>query len=266
MKRFAGLRVSRVSGTQNTFFIVNVFDPDWTEIYSKWTPSEKSEFAVYLCGGFYDLHTDGLLYLRPEKKFDFAWDFFNADGSHAEMCGNAARCATYLFHEKVASRKTLRFLTGAGEITGEVLSPELVRIEMTAISRSRRMTVLGQEGFYINTGVPHFIIEGAPNSEFARKLRQVPDFGPPGSNITFVQNLTSISVQAVTFERGVEDFTRACGTGAVAAAMYLQDAKGPQNSIEVHMPGGVLMIENARTEKRPFLTGPVQYEFDLELK
>jgi diaminopimelate epimerase len=137
---------------------------------------------------------------------------------------------------------------------------------MTQISPTQRMTVLGTSGLYVNTGVPHFVIEQKPDTELSRRLRKVTDFGPPGANITFVQNLTNTSLEAVTFERGVEDYTQACGTGAVAAAMYLQNQKGPQNSIEVHMPGGVLKIENATAGSRPFLTGPVQIEFDMEIK
>lgn len=266
MSIYKGLRVSRVSGTQNTFLIANVFDPQWAQIYPQWSVEQKAQFANFLCSQFYDFHTDGLLFLRPEKNLDFAWDFYNSDGSHAEMCGNAARCATYFFYEKVSPKKQLHFLTGAGEITGEVLAANSVRIEMTQISPTQSMTVLGNAGLYVNTGVPHFVIETKPDAELSRRLRKVTDFGPPGANITFVQNLTNTSLEAVTFERGVEDFTQACGTGAVAAAMYLQNQKGSQNSIEVHMPGGVLKIENAKVGSRPLLTGPAQIEFDMEIK
>lgn len=264
MKPLSGLTVSRISGAQNTFFIANVFDPAWAKVFSELTTNEKAKLAEFLCESFFGFHTDGLLFVRPEKGYDFAWDFYNSDGSFAEMCGNAARCATWYFHQKVKPQKTLRFLTGAGEISGEVLSNDSVRVEMTQVSETKKMTVLGQEGFYVNTGVPHFVIPQKPDADLSKKLRKVPDFGPAGANITFIQNLKDHFAEAVTFERGVEDFTQACGTGAVAAAMYLQSLNGPRKLIEVQMPGGLLKIENAESFKRPFLTGPVKFEFDLE--
>lgn len=260
-----GLRISRVSGAENTFFVVNTFDPKWSPIFARMTDVDKKNLAAHLCRDFYGFDTDGILFLHPEKAYDFAWDFFNSDGSKAEMCGNAARCATLFFHDKVAGGKNpLRFLTGAGEIVGEVLGPHLVRVQMTQISAAKEMNVLGQPGYFVNTGVPHFVLEQKPDRDLAEKLRKVSDFGPPGANITFVEDLREDFIRAVTFERGVEDWTRACGTGAVAAAMYLQTKKGEKQNIQVQMPGGLLEIQGAKSGQRPFLTGPAQIEFDME--
>jgi diaminopimelate epimerase len=264
MTKTSGLSVSRMSGAQNTFLIANIFDPIWSQKYSSMTKSEKAQLAKRLCEGFFGFHTDGLLFLHPEKEFDFAWDFYNSDGSFAEMCGNAARCATLFFNLKVKPQKKVHFLTGAGEITGEVLDSNQVRVEMTKVSDLKTMQALGQSGLYVNTGVPHFVLNQAADAQLAKKLRQVQDFGPAGANITFVENIKEQSMDAVTFERGVEDFTQACGTGAVAAAMYLQEQKGSKATIEVQMPGGLLKIENAKSGERPLLTGPAQFEFDIE--
>jgi diaminopimelate epimerase len=259
-----GLRISRMSGAENTFFVINAFDSSWAPLFLQMTDSDKRNLAKHLCRDFYGFHTDGILFVRPEKGFDFAWDFFNSDGSKAEMCGNAARCATLFFHSKVQNKQPARFLTGAGEISGEVLPNGQVRIQMTEISDSKMMSVLGKKGYFVNTGVPHFVINQSPDTEIAVALRKVSDFGPPGSNITFVEQLQDDSIQAVTYERGVEDYTRACGTGAVAAAMYLQSVKGPRETVKVQMPGGLLIIHGAQSGKRPFLTGPTQFDFDLE--
>ena len=257
------LTVSRMSGAQNTFFVINAFDPHWANALANMQNSDKAKLAKFLCEDFFGFQTDGLLFVRPEKNFDFAWDFFNSDGSFAEMCGNAARCVTLFYYLKVTQQGELRFLTGAGEISGEVLSADKVRVQMTAISDSRTMDVSGFHGYYVNTGVPHFVLEKAPDARLAKQLRQVKDFGPAGANITFIQNLRDGFAEAVTFERGVENFTQACGTGAVAAAMYLQEKMGQRESIEIQMPGGLLQIEGAKKGQRPFLTGPVRYEFDL---
>lgn len=264
MSPFKGLRVTRMSGAQNTFFVANVFDSSWAKVYSSLDENLKARIASHLCKSFFGFHTDGLLFLRPEKGFDFAWDFYNSDGSHAEMCGNAARCATLFFHEKVKAQKEHQFLTGAGKITGQVLGPEQVKVEMTKISETKQMSVLGKSGFYVNTGVPHFILAQAPDADLAKRLRKVGDFGPAGANITFVENISEQSLSAVTFERGVENYTQACGTGAVAAAMYLQSLNGQKPLVSVTMPGGTLEIENAETGRQPYLIGPAKIEFDLD--
>lgn len=258
-------RFTRASGAGNTFFIANVFDKNWSENFSKLSDQDKANFARQVCEGDSKLKTDGLLFVRPEPGFDFAWDFYNSDGSRAEMCGNAARCATLFFYDRVKKKSPLRFKTIAGEIVGEVLSSGLIRVQMTKVHDIKKMTVLGKPGFFVNSGVPHFVIEEKPDADLARRLRKVNDFGPPGANITFVTKKSSTAVDAVTFERGVEDFTQACGTGAVAATMWLQDSEGEMSTAKVRMPGGELTVENAKAGSRPLLSGPTQLEFELNL-
>lgn len=252
------LRFIRMSGTQNTFWFADTFNATGLTI------SDKKSIARRMCAGYFGLKTDGLIFLRKAKGFDFGWDFYNSDGSDAEMCGNAARCATKFFHEKVKAKKKIVFETTAGKIEGEVLKGDKVKVLMTKISEPKVMNVLGIKGFYVNTGVPHFVIPMNPNASLARKLRQVTDFGKAGANITFVEDIKARSLKAVTFERGVEDFTQACGTGAVAAAMFLQHEMGKQNKISVHMPGGDLTIENAIAGKQPNLIGEVKFEMSVE--
>ncbi len=257
------LRVTRVSGAQNTFFIADAINGDWKSIYPRLSVEEKRKIAIHLCQ--LDPKTDGFLFLIPRSELDFAWDFFNSDGSFAEMCGNAARCATMFFHQRIKHQENIRFFTGAGDIGAEVLNDETIKVEMSPTSPVKRMTVLNCEGLWVDTGVPHFVIERSPDAFLAKQFRKVSDFGPQGSNITFVQNLGSQSLEAVTFERGVEDFTRACGTGAVAAAVYFQDKKGYKETVTVRMPGGELVVQSIHTGKRPYLTGNVEIEFDLQL-
>ena len=254
---------SRISGTQNTFFIATAQSGPWTKIYPQLSVSQKQILTKKLCQSFHGFKTDGLLFLHDYEGYDFAWDFFNSDGSFAEMCGNAARCASFYYHQKMKPQKHIRFFTGAGDISAEILDNNIVQVEMSSISLPKPMTVLGYSGLFLDTGVPHFVIETMPNEDLAKKLRQVNDFGSSGANITFVEKLESDSIQAVTFERGVEDYTMACGTGAVAAAMYYQSKKNSCENIVVRMPGGNLNVKNAKTGQRPLLIGPVLAEFDI---
>ncbi len=255
--------ISRMSGAKNTFFVVNSFDPQWSSEFKNMADSDKREMAKHLCQSFFGFYTDGILFIKPEMNFDFSWDFYNSDGSTAEMCGNAARCAALFFYSRVEVKKNLKFLTSAGTIVAEVLSNQLVRIQMTEILSTREQTVSGHKGIFVNTGVPHFVLEMSPSRDLAKALRKVSDFGAAGANITFVEQAKEAHIKAVSFERGVEDFTEACGTGAVAAAVYLQKKLGKQKFVQVEMPGGNLQVENLIENQRPFLTGQAQLEFDL---
>ena len=258
-------RFTRASGAGNTFFIANIFDSQWKQKFSSLSDIDKASLAKTLCEGFDGFKTDGLLFLRPEPGFDFAWDFFNSDGSKAEMCGNAARCASLFFFENIKAQRSFRFKTLAGEISGEITLDGNVRVQMTQVHGLRTMKVLEKNGTFVNSGVPHFVIAEAPNAELAKRLRKVSDFGPPGANITFVEMKNRLLVKAVTFERGVEDFTMACGTGAVAAAMWLQQQNGTLPSVNVEMPGGTLTVDQAVEGQRPVLSGPTKLEFEMTL-
>ena len=119
------------------------------------------------------------------------------------------------------------------------------------------------KGFFVNTGVPHFVLQKTPDEELARELRQSTAFGSAGANITFAEFDSGDFIQAVTFERGVENFTLACGTGAVAAAKYHHFLYPSVTTQAVEMPGGILQVE--WTHERPQLTGPAEFHFDLQL-
>ena len=108
------LTFTRMSGAKNTFFIVDCTGDENLGAWHKLSLSEKENMAQKLCLGFDDNHTDGLIFLvpnqKPDEKTDFAWQFFNADGSHADMCGNAARCVTLFAGNKmVLPKKQMTF-------------------------------------------------------------------------------------------------------------------------------------------------------------
>jgi diaminopimelate epimerase len=255
--------LSRCSGTNNTFLIADSINSNWKNTYPFLSKEQKEKIAKNLCSSFHGFKTDGLLFLYNFEKYDFAWDFFNSDGSFAEMCGNAARCASWYFYKRIDQKKIISFFSGAGDINAEILEEEMVKIEMPKISPIQSMSVLGKPGIFIDTGVPHFVLEMAPERKLAQQLRTVDAFGKTGSNITFVENVKSESVSAVTFERGVEDYTEACGTGAVAAAAFCEYKIKKLSKVAVKMPGGTLYVDGAKSNQRPFLSGSAKIEFDL---
>jgi diaminopimelate epimerase len=245
-----------MEGAGNSFAILDLIKAPEAE---KPSPEDRRQLATQL-ETFFGQRLDGLIFLEYDEKYDFAWDFYNNDGSSAEMCGNAARCVSKYFLEK-RQQKIVKFRTKAGVISGALAEKE-VAVTMTDPKNAKSMTLLLSdgiqiEGYFIDTGVPHFVITGNLDRDLAKKVRSHSSFGKAGTNVTFITKENpenSISVQ--TFERGVEDFTQACGTGAVAAAFTVFLKNPNLKRCHVLMPGGQLIVTHAHP---PLLIGPANY-------
>ena len=202
--------------------------------------------------------------------------FFNADGSLGERCGNGARClARYGVERGLApDPEHIRIRTTAGPVLGRRISRALYQIRLNdpSVIERREVPLDGKRipCTYVelgNPGIPHAITEVPAEALAAadtlrplgRALRHSPAF-PKGANITFLCFDGPDSVRALTFERGVEDFTLACGTGcgAAAASLFL-DGRLTGTSLTVHMPGGTLSISlrpEGGSVRDLLLTGP----------
>jgi diaminopimelate epimerase len=255
------LKLTRMAGAGNTFFIVSS---------EEGTREERAAFVREVCNDYIGFSTDGFLFLQAHAGSDALWDFYNADGSHAEMCGNAARCAALFYHDKIKAQERICFQTTAGRIEAHIVDAKqgLVRVKMPVIKTDHggkevKVGTRKVRGYFVNTGVPHFVIQSAPDEELARALRKSEEFGSQGANITFVEFDETDFIQAVTFERGVEGFTLACGTGAVAAARFHHECEPNLTTQTVEMPGGLLQV--SWEGEQAHLTGPAEFHFDLQL-
>jgi diaminopimelate epimerase len=154
--------------------------------------------------------------------------YFNADGQRAELCLNATRCAVQLAAHLGWSGQELEIETDAGSIRGRALGEQAVALELTrpAVPRSRdlehdRRTVAG---WYVEVGVPHFVLtwprslDSAPLTTLGPALRHHETWGAAGANVNFVRFVDRHRLEIRTFERGVEGETLACGSGVMAAA------------------------------------------------
>ncbi len=262
----------RYSAAKNTFFVGNLFLPAMKQFDEQLDKKNKIELVKYLCGGIFDQKSDGVFFIKPNANLDFEWEFFNSDGSFAEMCGNAARCASLAFF-KYKNQTEASFITGAGEISSQIILNKNLKIEdsitvfqskvkMTQINEARELIVEGYSGLFLNTGVPHFVVDVSPDLNLGKILRMSKQFAPSGTNITFVKDRSDF-IEAVTFERGVEGFTQACGTGAVAAAAWKNYFDKSSLVRRVLMPGGELVVENANVGSRPFLVGDVKMDYRM---
>jgi len=192
--------------------------------------SELKRFAASICRHRFSIGGDGLILLEKTKgkDADFSWRLFNADGSEAEFSGNGGRCAARLAYLLKIAPARMTFETLAGLIRAEVQG-ENVTIQFPTPRDLRlglKIPVDGEtyEGHFLNTGVPHLVyfvsdLEKAEVVPLGRKSRHHMLFQPAGTNVNFISVQGPRRIEMRTYERGVEDETLACGTGAVASAL-----------------------------------------------
>ncbi len=211
----------KMSGTGNDFILID----DRNDVLPV---QDLRTFAVRVCSRRVSVGADGLIIIKRSNRADFRWLFFNSDGSEAEMCGNGGRCAARFAFLKGIAGSSLSFETRAGVIDAEVHG-EIVKLRLTDPKDLRVDYALTANGHLfmlssINTGVPHVVMFTEELREFdvyntGRTIRHHDAHKPAGTNANFVKILDRHAIQVRTYERGVEDETLACGTGAVASAL-----------------------------------------------
>ena len=249
------MKIAKYSANGNDFVI---FHDDKKE--------ERFELAKILCHRQDGIGADGLIVIVPHNKYDFEWEFYNSDGSHADMCGNGSRaCAHYAYNNDLAPAK-MSFMTGAGVINAYVSENTsksgMVESELTAPEILETEIQFDNHSWWlINTGVPHLVrftdkIEVFDKEE-ARELRYVYN-----ANIN-IMHVEDGNLRVRTYERGVEDETLACGTG-MAACFYRAYKEGKvQNNIEVYPTSGDTLYLGANNETITF-RGRVKKTFETE--
>lgn len=219
------------------------------------------DFVIKVCQRKISVGADGLILIEPSPRAHFRWRFFNADGSEAEMCGNAGRCAARFAVINGIAPPSLTFETKAGIIAAEV-SGRRVKLQMTkpfGLELDIDVPIAGEKHLldFINTGVPHAVkfvsaANSVPVKELGRKIRFHPVFQPAGTNVNFVQPLDAHLLQVRTYERGVEDETLACGTGAIASALIAAYRGLVTPPVAVKTSGGEILYIHFQKEGREF--------------
>lgn len=217
-------------GAGNDFVIIN-------NIIEKLPEAALPTLARKLCAVHSSLGADGMMVVVPPKNGgDYGMLFYNSDGSLGEMCGNGARCIARYGYENALAGETQRIETTAGLVIGQRISKRRYKVRLNdpaVIDLHRRLRVLGTDCdcAYIELGepgIPHAVLIVPELEELGRQglrelgaaLRFAPEF-PKGANINFVKQLGEDSLRVLTFERGVDDFTLACGTGCGSAVIAL---------------------------------------------
>ena len=194
---------------------------------------------------------DGFMAVDTSETADFRLHFYNNDGSRGEMCGNGARCICRFAYENGIAGENMVVQTDAGLVPGKRLSETMYRVQLNnpgVLDLHRKGDIAYVE--LGDPGVPHAVTE-LPGLSWAQKdklrqlgddLRHDPAF-PKGANVNFYTWIGENEVRVLTFERGVEDFTLACGTGcgSVTAALWAA-GKLPEGKLKLHNEGGVLNV------------------------
>lgn len=265
------MKFTKMHGAGNDFVIINTIEEGVS-------PSDASELALRLCDRRTGIGADGLMLVAPAVSGgDYRLLFYNSDGSMGEMCGNGARCIARYGYEHGLAGAVQRIETTAGLVTGERLTMSVYRVRLNDPS----VVDLDRGGCsYIelgDPGIPHAVLikddwDALPTDELralGKRLRYSPLF-PKGANVSFVRLVGKDSVKAVTYERGVEDFTLACGTGcgSIAAALTLKGLVSGEN-VRISMPGGELGVSlsvSGGVAHDIYLTGPTCVVFEGETK
>lgn len=253
------LHFEKYQGTGNDFIIADNRDQSLSEL--------STHNIQFLCDRHQGIGADGLMLLQNKEGFDFEMKYYNADGKEGSMCGNGGRCIT-LFAKKIGiNKQQFKFLGSDGPHEAHIRSSNFVALKMKDVPH-----ILEQDGdFILNTGSPHFIrfvhdIHGLDVFKEGQSIRYSKEFAEHGINVNFVtpeKDKNSLLIR--TYERGVENETLSCGTGATAAALACSPTRSGFNKATVITRGGTLEIEYNKTENMQFnniwLCGPAQFVY-----
>jgi diaminopimelate epimerase len=258
---------AKMSGTGNDFIVIDHRRPVVPE-------DAQPDFVRRVCRRMFSVGADGVIFIETSEKADFSWRFYNGDGSVAEMCGNGARCAARFAFARGIAEKKMSFETLAGIIEAEVLDDDgEVSLLMTPPFDYRTGLEAELDGkvsaiSFMNSGVPHAVLFMDEGTEIAvkkwgHKVRFHELFQPDGTNVNFVQSLADGTIRVRTYERGVEDETMACGTGAVASAIFAAGKGLVTSPVTVITSGGekltiVFDLNRDGTAENVYLQGPAR--------
>ena len=262
-----GIPFSKLNGSGNDFLLVD----DRAGVMKG---IDLPAFVRKVCDRSRSIGADGAIFIATSRTADFRWNFFNADGSVAEMCGNGGRCAARFAAERRIARRRLAFETLAGLIRAEV-SGRRVKLQMTrprGLVLGKTLTLKGKriEYSFVNTGVPHAVIF-VPDLEkidlmgTGRGVRTHRVFAPRGTNVDFAR-VRDGAVLVRTYERGVEGETLAFGTGAVAAGILAAAHGLVEPPVSVRTRGGDVLIIHFDAGRADFgdvyLEGETSWSYD----
>lgn len=271
------LKFTKMHGAGNDFVMVDARDLNAGQ---RDTLEMSRERIAFLCDRRKGVGADGLIIIAPGASpgADFRMIYFNADGGEAEMCGNGARCSVAFAHRLGICDQETSFDTYCGVLTGRVFGADDIQVSLPAfkdlvmdVDLSPRHETISTH-HTCNTGVPHLVILLESIEHFdvfghGRDYRNDPFFAPAGTNVNFVAPAPHGDHFLLrTYERGVEDETLACGTGASACAVVMRRLGLVEGPVSLLTRGGdMLNVEVDMATQGLLLRGPAVTSFHGEV-
>lgn len=256
----------KMHGAGNDFVLLDnrqsIFDP------------RDDEAIRQICHRHTGVGADGFMLISKSDRADFALQYFNADGFPGKMCGNGARCAVYFAHFLGVAPETCSFEIGKDIYQSRIIKTGYVELQMQPVQITHSpetLTEILRENHHsaicLDSGVAHLVIlmKDHPQTinitEEGTHYRYHEMFQPVGVNVNFIYPESPNLLNVRVYEKGVEAETLACGTGAVASAIFAVQALNWQPPITVQSPGGQLEIDFDENLQKIYLRGPVSMVF-----
>lgn len=281
------IKITKMQGCGNDFVFMDY--REFRKVHEKFGNKTKeqtlSQLSKQICDRHFAIGADGLIIPFPYDKSDadIAWQYYNSDGTSAQMCGNGMRCfAKYIYDKKLLKETSFRVKTLAGIIKPSILEDGRIRVNMgKPILEDEKIPFKGNHEIKINDrtfkinpvsmGNPHCIIftDETPMDlalKFGPAL-ECHEYFPQKTNVEFVNVISKNEVNLAVYERGC-GITLACGTGACATVVAAVLNNLTEHNVKVNLPGGVLNVEwqgsEGDTNHDVFMTGAANYSFTAE--
>lgn len=252
------IKFYKYQGAGNDFILIDnrklVFEAQNTALVRK------------MCDRKFGIGADGLMLLQETEQADFEMIYFNANGQEASMCGNGGRCIVAFARDLKIIETETDFLAVDGLHTAQ-LNGNNISLSMIDVPHYHR----AENAYILQTGSPHYVkitsdVDSLDVYNEGKSIRYDQTYGPEGINVNFVEKEAS-GYFVRTYERGVENETLACGTGATAAAMSIaiNENQTGKMTIPIRVLGGQLHVSferNGDSFTKVVLKGPAEFVFE----
>lgn len=261
---------SKMHGTGNDFVVID-------NRHSILEEDHLHEKVPFLCDRKFGIGADGVLLIQADQTVDYRMVYKNADGSDAGMCGNGGRCIA-LFAKSLGFGTEQQFVVNNSVYRASIRDDGIIIYFPVEPGINRLEGPAGEKLFQIYPGTEHVVMQAGNDLleddarlfKLGRQLRYHPIFNPAGTNVNFFNVMGSNRIRVRTYERGVENLTLACGTGAIASAVTAHHHvrnQAPEGRYIVECEGGTLEVgfifnDINETYSQIKLKGPAQFVFE----
>ena len=248
----------KYQGAGNDFVVLDNRNGDYSNL--------TTQNIERLCDRRFGIGADGLILLENVEGYDFKMVYYNADGRESSMCGNGGRCIVAFAKRLKIITTEAAFVAIDGPHKASFSTDERILLQMSDVDKID----VSEEFSFLNTGSPHHvqIVDNIKDVDVKAQgsiIRYSDLYGAEGSNINFVQQDLDDTFSIRTYERGVEDETLACGTGATAVALAMHNnGKTKSTNLTIEVEGGTLTVSFERDGDKYYsiyLGGPAEFVF-----